>query len=96
MARWMLTSGTIRELATAADQWAAFDTLRDRSPLEFGLIVAAEPNEQGEGESIPVRTSLLMTRWGRSVDAKAFVKAAVKAGMPNSTRADRKACAKKQ
>lgn len=95
MTRWQLKTLNIRTVVTARDQWVAFDTLRTRPAADFGLIVVAEPNESGEENSIPVRTSMLMFRWGRPKDAKAFIKAGMKAGMPDTTKQDSKAATSK-
>ena len=74
MTRWMLTSRRISEVVTAIDQWAAWNTLRTRPVEDFGLIVSAEPNENGD--PIPVHTATLMRQWGRESDAELFDDAA--------------------
>jgi hypothetical protein len=70
VSRWHLRSRAINEVVRASDQWEAWDTLRDRSALDFGLIVVAEPNE--DADPIPVQTAALMRRWGRDDDAEQF------------------------
>lgn len=79
MIRWHLRSRGIDEVVEAADQWEAWDTLRDRSALDFGLIVQAEPDENAD--PIPVHTAALMRRWGREDDAAAFDQVAREAGL---------------
>lgn len=69
--KWVVSSGDIREVAYAADQFEAWDTLRDRPAEEFGLVAEAEPDENGE--PYPIRTSILMFRWHRDADAKRFI-----------------------
>lgn len=88
MTRWHLRSLKINEVVHASDQFAAFDTLRDRPVEDFGMIVSAEPNEAGNDASIPARTSLLMFRWGRDDEARRFVARMVELGMPDTTEAD--------
>jgi hypothetical protein len=79
--RWQLRSREINEFVVAADQWEAWDTLRDRSIYDFGLVVSAEPHESGDHEVIPVHTATLMRRWGRDDDAEQFDELARKAGL---------------
>lgn len=67
---WHVRSRTINEVVHAADQWEAWDTLRDRDAAEFGLIAVAEPDESAD--PIPVQTAALMRRWGRDEDAEKF------------------------
>jgi hypothetical protein len=86
MRRWMLTSRRISEVVTAADQFAAWNTLRNRPIEDFGLVVSAEPDENGD--PIPVRTSQLMFSWGRPEDARAFIALAIEKGLPDTTAAD--------
>jgi hypothetical protein len=86
MRLWSLHSGTIREVVRAPDQFAAWSVLRDRDAEEFGFLVAAEPDENGD--PLLVRTSALMLAWGRDDDARAFVEAAIEAGMPDTTAKD--------
>ncbi len=84
---WHLRSRAINEVVRAEDQFAAWNTLRDRPAEDFGLVVEAEPDENGD--PIPVRTSALMFSWRRDDDAEAFVAAAVAQGLPDTTGADR-------
>ncbi len=79
--RWQLRSRAVNEIVVAPDQWEAWDTLRDRSIYDFGLVVTAEANESGDAESIPVHTATLMRRWGREADAEQFDELARKAGL---------------
>jgi len=79
VARWHIRSREINEVVEADDQWEAWDTLRDRSALDFGLIATAEPDESGD--PIPVHTATLMRRWGRDEDAEKFDAVAREAGL---------------
>jgi len=78
-ARWHLRSRAISEVVVAEDQFAAWDTLRDLPVEDFGLVITAEADE--DGEPIPVQTETLMTRWGREEDAAAFHALAVHHGL---------------
>lgn len=84
---WHVKSGLIDEFVRAADQHAAFDTLRDRPVEEFGLIVTAEPDESAD--PIAIRTSALLFSWGREQDAEDCIRAARFAGLSDTTRLDR-------
>ena len=86
MARWHLTSRRINEVVEAEDQWAAWNTLRNRPADDFGMLVQAEANENGD--PIPVKTTTLMTRWGRDEDAAAFGALARSQGLPDRTGLD--------
>lgn len=79
MPRWHLRSREINEVVQAADQWEAWDSLRDRSAVDFGLVVSAEPDENGD--PFPVKTATLMHRWGREEDAEQFDAVARQAGL---------------
>ena len=79
MSSWLLKSRDIIRVVEAPDQWVAWDTLRDRPAADFGLLVTAEANE--DGEPIAVRTEILMTRWGRDADAAQFHALAVQQGL---------------
>jgi hypothetical protein len=87
--KWHLTSAEISTFVYAEDQFAAYDTIRDLPAEDFGMIVQAEPDENME--PFPVRTSLLMFRWGREADALRFIARGMELGMPDTTREDRKA-----
>jgi hypothetical protein len=54
----------------APDQFAAWDTWRGQDRYQFGLVSSAEPDENGD--PIPIQTSTLMERWGRTHDAEEF------------------------
>lgn len=84
---WHLRSRAIDELVQAADQFAAWDTLRDRPLEDFGLIVTAERDE--DADPIGVHTSGLMFWWGRDDDAKRLIALAIENGLPDTTAADR-------
>ena len=85
---WHVHTFAIDEFVRAADQFEAWDTLRDRPLEEFGLVVTAEPDESGD--PIFVRTSQLMFKWGREEDALATVAHAVANGLPDTADVDRK------
>lgn len=87
--RWLLTTGDIKEFVYAETPFAAWDTLRDRSKFDFGLVTSAEPDE--DGNPYHVRTSLLMFRWGRDDDAEQFIALGLTKGMPDTTAEDRAA-----
>lgn len=85
--RWIVSSSDMREVVFAADQFAAWDTLRDRPAEEFSLIAKAECNESAD--PFLIRTSLLMLRWGRREDSRRFVERGVELElMPDTTEAD--------
>lgn len=86
MTRWILRSHHIFEVVEAPDQWAAWNTLRLRPTTDFGLLVTAEADE--DGNPIAVRTSRLMFGWGRDMDAHEFISAAVAEGLTDTTLAD--------
>lgn len=83
---WHISGGDISEFVHADDQFQAWDTLRDRSAYDFGLIMKAEPNENDD--PFLVRTSMLMRRWGRIDDAKKFVSRGMECGMPDTAMED--------
>ena len=87
-ATWQLRSRAINEVVQAKDQFAAWDTLRDRPADDFGLIVEAEPDENSD--PFLVRTSALMFSWGRDEEAAAFVSCAVANGLSDTTEVDRR------
>lgn len=87
--KWFLRSRDIDEIVSAPDQFAAYETLRDRPGADFGLIVTAHRADLTEDEgSYACRTSLLMGQWGRIAEAKAFVKAGIAYGMGDMTDLD--------
>lgn len=69
---WVIGIKAGKEQVEAADQWEAWDTLRDRPMTDFGLIATALPEGADEGERIGVHTSALMRRWGRIGEADQF------------------------
>ncbi len=79
MREWIISLRNASMVVKASDQWAAWDTLKARPVEDFGLIVLAEPNENGN--PIPVQTEALMRRWGRDADARAFHALAVRHGL---------------
>lgn len=83
---WRLKSNSIDSIVRAADQFEAWDTLRDRPLSHFGLVVTAEPDESGD--PIPVHTSALLFSWGRDHEARMLIDAAVSVGLPDTTEAD--------
>ncbi len=87
MPRYRIWSRAIDEWIEAEDQFAAWDTIRDRPAEDFGLIVTAEPDESAD--PIPVRTSALMFWWGRDEDAERFIALALEQGLPDTTETDR-------
>lgn len=84
---WRVKSGRIDEHVRAADQFEAWNTLRDRPAEDFGLIATAEPEE--DADPIGAHTAGLMFSWGRDEDAVAFIAMAVANGLPDTTEADR-------
>lgn len=76
---WHVVTSGINEVLRAEDQFAAWDTFRDRPVEDFGLIVTAEADESAD--PLAIQTSVLMTRWGRADDAVLFVEAAIAAGL---------------
>ena len=87
-ATWQLRSRAINEVVQAADQFAAWDTLSDRAAEDFGLIVEAEPDENGD--PFLVRTSALMFWWGRDGEAEAFIALAIACDLGDTTEVDRR------
>lgn len=85
---WHLRSRAINVVVRAEDQFAAWDTLRDRPAEDFGLAVSAEADESDD--PISVRTSALMFSWGRDEEAELFVALAVEQGLPDTTAGDRR------
>ncbi len=88
MTRW--TVETLKEIRNveASDQWEAYDTLRDLPIERFGLIVVATPEGRSSADSIPIRTSMLMFRWGRRMDAHLFLARAMAEGLPDTSAKD--------
>lgn len=85
---WHLRSRAIDEVVRAEDQFAAWETLRDRPATDFGLVVTAEPGED-EQQAIPIHTSALMFAWDRDDEAELFIAVAVENGLGDTTEADR-------
>lgn len=71
MQEWRVRSRTFDQVVVAVDQWAAWDTLRDRPAEDFGLVATASPDNDDD-RAIPVQTATLMRRWGRLADACEF------------------------
>jgi hypothetical protein len=67
---WLIKTKDITEVVDAPDQFAAWDTLSERPMNEFGLIVTAEQNE--DGNPIGIHTAALMRRWDRQSAAQLF------------------------
>lgn len=86
--KWDVTSKNIEEIVEAADQWEAFDSLSTRSADDFGLVVEAQPVNETAEESFAVRTSMLFARWNRPDEARLFVDAAIRQGLPDTSIAD--------
>ncbi len=86
MKTWRIQSRAIDEVVQAEDQFEAWNTLRDRSTPDFGLIVSAEPDENAD--PFYVYTSALMTLWGREEDAVVFREIALAAGLHDTTQSD--------
>ena len=86
--KWFLSSKDIDEVVEAIDQWEAFDSLQDRDPDDFGLIVQAQPVRETVDTSVGVRSSMLFARWGRAGIARRFIDAAVELGLPDTTDLD--------
>lgn len=86
---WVIGSGDLSAAVRASNQFEALDAFRRKPIGKFGLIAVAESNE--DADPYPVRTSILMRRWGRVSDAKLFAAAMENQGMPDTTNADRKA-----
>lgn len=83
---WRIRSGAIDTIVKSADQFAAWNTLRAMPSEHFGLIVTAEPDE--DGDPIPIRTSRLMFTWGRDDEALAFCDTAIAQGLPDTREVD--------
>ena len=81
--RWHITSKGINEYVVAPDQWAAWNTLRNRPVEDFGLIVSAEPDDNDE--AIPVHTATLMFAWNRDDDAALAIAVAIANDLPDTT-----------
>lgn len=84
---WRISSAHINEFVRAADRFEAWDTLRDRPASDFGLIVSVEPNESAD--PIAIHTAALMFSWNRDSDAALVIASAVRAGLPDTSAADR-------
>ncbi len=87
MGTWRVTTKGRTLAVEAADQWEAFDALRDQ-PLEaFGLVVEATQRMSPE-DTYAVRTPKLLARWGRLDDAREVIALVVAAGGPDTSAAD--------
>ena len=86
--KWFLSSKNIDEVVEAEDQWAAFDTLRERDLFDFGLVVEAQPVRETGEAAIAIRTSALFGRWGNRVAAQYFIGAAKERGLPDTSDVD--------
>ena len=86
--RW--TVETLKEVVNieASDQWEAYDSLRDMPVERFGILVVAMPEGGTTDDSIAVRTSMLMFRWGRRMDAHLFLARAMAEGLPDTSAKD--------
>ena len=86
--RW--TVETLKEIVNveAVDQWGAYDSLRDLPVERFGLFVIATPEDGTADDAIAVRTSFLMFRWGRRMDAHLFLARAMADGLPDTSALD--------
>lgn len=86
--RWTVeTLDEIRNVE-AEDQWEAYDSLCVLPVERFGLLVIATPEGGTDADSIPVRTSALMFRWGRRMDAHLFLARAMAEGLPDTSARD--------
>lgn len=79
MTNWLVKTKDIREVVEAADQFAAWDTLAKRPMRDFGLVVTAERN--GDGDPIGIQTAMLMRRWRRHTAARLFDQLALDNGL---------------
>lgn len=88
--KWYVDTKNIHTIVVAADQFEAYDTLKENPATDFGLIVTAQRVDKTEDEgSYGCRTSLLMgKRWGRVEDAKLFVEAGIAQGMGDMSETD--------
>jgi hypothetical protein len=86
--RWFVSTKDIDEIVEASDQWEAFNSLKGRSPDEFGLVVEVQPVRETSEAAIAVRTSKLFGLWGDPVIAKQFIEAAIALGLPDTTKED--------
>lgn len=89
--RWTVKTKQISVVVRAPNQFRAFDVLRDRDALDFGLVVTARREGTSEGDEYAVRTSALMLAWGRAIDAALFRRAAIEAGLPDTLKQDTEA-----
>jgi hypothetical protein len=83
--RWTVTTRDLSIPVDAANQFEAFDALREFPRDAFGMVVeATDP----VGRIYPVRTSLLMLRWNREEDAEMFRRRAITLRYGDSRAAD--------
>ena len=85
---WLVQSGDIRRQVKAADQHAAWNTLRHERPETFGLITTALREGDSEEERIAVHTAALMFAWDRDGEALLFEKLAANHGLGDNTAQD--------
>ena len=86
--KWLVSTKNIDEVVEAADQWEAFDSLRGREAIEFGLVVEAQPAQETAEAAIAIRTSALFGRWGDAGTARLFIKAGIQYGLPDTSAED--------
>ncbi len=88
MNRWTVETLRTMHNVEAKDHWEAYDSLCNSPVEEFGLLVVAIPEGGTFLDSIAVRTSALMFRWGRRMDAHLFLARAMAEGLPDTSRLD--------
>ena len=81
---WVVVSGHVSREALAVDADSAYEVLRGMSPCHFGFLTIASPKD-GRGGGIPVRTSVLFSRWGDYAAARAVIEAVLDAGGPDTS-----------
>jgi hypothetical protein len=84
LTRWTVGYAAGREIVEAADQHAAWNTLRNRPLEDFGLIVTALREGDDEGERIAVHTTALLLTWGRDDEARFLLDALAAAGVDDA------------
>ena len=81
---WVVVSGHMSREAFAVDADSAYEVLRDMSPCRFGFLTIATPKD-GQGDGVPVRTSVLFARWCDYAAARAVIEAVIDAGGPDTS-----------